>query len=144
MIPPQLTSLTGYATRLGLIGLGFGIAAAVVLGPRGVPMIAFALAWWILAFLIAGAIAPLRAKPHRAGPGYPAEPEQWLRTFAVTLTVSVAAVGALGTIMVSAAPVMQGAWTAALILAVLTAVAAIAAWLLGTRMPLFLLYGTRE
>lgn len=144
MIPPQLTSLTGYATRLGLIGLGFGIAAAVVLGPRGIGMIMFAIAWWILAFAIAGALAPLRAKPHRAGPGYPAEPEQWLRTFATTLTAAVAAVGLIGTIAVSIAPIMQGAWTAALILAVITAVAAVGAWLLATRMPIFLLYGTRD
>ncbi|CAM3985519.1 hypothetical protein M3A96_00795 [Helcobacillus massiliensis] len=151
MIPPQLTTLGPYAIRLLIIGVVFGVISAVILTGHTTVAAVLSLLWWVLSFLAAGAVGPLAAKRHRSGPGYPAEPEQWLIAFSRAFTITLAVLVLVGWLGLSLPDLFGGEQAAGadgssvrrvLMTAILAAIAVIGGWLLSTRHTLWLLYGS--
>lgn len=160
--PPNMQSESealGFFGRLALIGAAVGILAGLS---------AFQISWWLsLAILImwaigtvaAGCFASFASKKHRAGIGYPADGEAWVRTFSLFFTIGTAFVGtttvAISTIVTQFfAKVPAGAlasnaarpvanYTPVILLAIVTVLAALGLRWLSTSRTTWLVYGAR-
>lgn len=148
--PPDLVSDSeGFAFlgRLALLGAGAGVLAALV---------SFSLSWWfalgvfcawLVGMVLAGCLAAWRAKKHRAGVGYPADGEAWLRSFSFTLPFVAALIGALSVIaaVVTAMVLAPKApdYTPAILLAILTALVVAGVRVVSRARAVWLVYGSR-
>lgn len=150
--PPNLETPaqgTAFLLRLALAGAVAGILGLLVSFPLSWPLAIAVLLVWVLGVLAAGILASFSAKKHRAGIGYPADGEAWVRSFAFTLPAVAAVAGALTVIMAAATAIVVangGAstnYTHAVLLAIVTVLAVAGLRWAGLNQTRWLVYGVR-
>ncbi len=157
--PPNLdTDAEGAAflTRLGLLGALAGVLSGLAASQITWWLSLGLFLTWVIGVIVAGCIAGVASKKHRAGVGYPADREAWLRTFARTfmivgIVLGVASVGIAAALTLALHP--DASATAAAppvnftptILLGIVAILAIAGmrWIASTRAT-WLLYGAKK
>lgn len=142
---------SSYLVRFCLLGLVFGLLAALSI---------VQLQWWasitlgvlwLLGMTFLGILAPLRAKRHRSGVGYLADPAAWIKTYGKVINVGVAIFSILSLAIAAATELfLFNASTArsfnytplVLLLGVLVLTVFTTRWLLNKKI-LWLIYGGR-
>lgn len=151
--PPNLeTDAQGvqYLLRFALIGAILGVLGGLVSMQLAVGLAVGVLLLWILGTVAAGILGALVAKKHRAGVGYPADGPAWVRSYAFTVPAVGAVIGVLtviaaaSTAIIVAAPEGTANYTPAVLLAVVTVLAAALLRWLALAQPHRLVYGSRR
>lgn len=93
--PPALEAedATGYFLRFGGLGAVFGVLGAVSAYQFGVAVSIMVGLLWVLGILCLSIIAPLRAKQHRGGIGYPADAKAWVKSYRMVLDLGTVVIG---------------------------------------------------
>lgn len=88
--PPNLNTdaaAAAFLARLGLLGALAGVLAGLAASQITWWLSLGLFLTWVIGVIAAGCIAGVASKKHRAGVGYPADGEAWLRTFARTFMI---------------------------------------------------------
>lgn len=153
--PPNLdTDAEGAAflARLGLLGALAGVLAGLAASQITWWLSLGLFVAWVIGALVAGCIGGIAAKKHRAGVGYPADGEAWLRTFARTfmivgIVLGVATVGVAVALTLALQPETEPAtrnYTPAILLGIVSILAVAGMRWIATTRPTWLLYGTKK
>ena len=151
-LPPNLThtrSALAFFGRLVMAGLLAGVLAMLVSFPLSWPLAIGVCLSWIVGVPLSGIIASIVAKKHRAGVGYPADPDAWSRSYALTFPLCAGVVGAVGVLAALGVAVgTSGEWatanlTPAILLAIVTALTVAGLRYVARAMPHWLFYGVR-
>lgn len=152
-LPPNLdTDAQGvqYLLRFALIGGVVGVLGGLVSMQLALGLAVGVLLLWILGSVAAGILGGLGAKKHRAGVGYPADAAAWVRSYAFTVPAVGAVIGvvtviaAVSTAIIVAGPDGKANYTPAVLLAVVTVLAAALLRWLTLSQPHRLIYGGRR